>query len=184
MSYSAKYSGWIHSGFFSGLQKLSVPLSGLFITMILAHKALSKQEMGVWALFMSITSIIELIRQGLVKTALIKFINHSAAEDHKYVVGAAFFLNAIITTITAVVMFILTPYFAALLNAPQLKGMLYLLQAGMLIMIPFSHFEWLMYSKTLFKGLFWTYFFRQGISLALVFIVFLVNSEQKANLLA
>lgn len=183
MSHSAKYSGWIHSGFFSGLQKLSVPLSGLFITMILAHKALSKQEMGVWALFMSITSIIELIRQGLVKTALIKFINHSAAEDHKYVVGAAFFLNAIITTITAVVMFILTPYFAGLLNAPQLKGMLYLLQAGMLIMIPFSHFEWLMYSKTLFKGLFWTYFFRQGISLALVFIVFLINSQIPLNIL-
>jgi lipopolysaccharide exporter len=183
MSYSEKYSGWIHSGFFSGLQKLSVPLSGLFITIILAHKALTKEEMGVWALFMSITAIIELIRQGLVKTALIKYVNHSADTEHKYVIGAALFLNVLITIITAFVMFLLTPYFSILLKAPALKDMLYLLQIGMLIMIPFSHFEWLMYSKTLFKGLFWTYFFRQGITLLLVFFIFLLKKQIPLNYL-
>jgi len=183
MSDKAKYSNWIHSGFFSGLQKLSVPLSGLFITMILAHKALNKQEMGVWAIFMSITAVIELIRQGLVKTAMIKFINHSGEQDHRFVLGASFFLNTLITILTALVMFILTPYFSSLLKAPQLEQMLYLLQIGMLLMIPFSHFEWLMYSKVLFKGLFWTYFFRQGITLATVFIIFLINEKISLNTL-
>lgn len=181
MADDLKYSSWIHSGFFSGLQKLSVPLSGLFITMILAHKALTKQEMGVWALFMTITSIIELIRQGLVKTALIKFINSSSEEDHKYIVGAAFFLNLIITIITALLMFVFTPFLAYFFKAPQLESMLYILQLGLLIMIPFSHFEWLMYSKVLFKGLFWTYFFRQGITLGLVFIIFLINNKISLN---
>ncbi len=183
MSQSAKYSGWIHSGFFSGLQKLSVPLSGLFITMILAHKALTKQEMGVWAIFMSITAIIELIRQGLVKTALIKFINSSKGEDHRFVVGAAFFLNIIITLITGLVMFFFTPMLAAVLKAPQLQSMLYLLQIGLLLMIPFSHFEWLMYSKVLFKGLFWTYLFRQGITLLLVLVFFLIDNKVSLNTL-
>jgi len=183
MSDKAKYSNWIHAGFFSGLQKLSVPLSGLFITMILAHKALNKQEMGVWAIFMSITAIIELIRQGLVKTAMIKFINHSGEKDHRFVLGAAFFLNTFITILTALIMFILTPYFSLLLKAPQLEQMLYLLQIGMVLMIPFSHFEWLMYSKVLFKGLFWTYFFRQGITLGLVFIIYLINDKISLNAL-
>lgn len=183
MSQSAKYSSWIHSGFFSGLQKLSVPLSGLFVTMILAHEALTKEEMGVWALFMSITSIIELIRQGLVKTAMIKYINYSSANEQNYVVGAALFLNIFITILTAIVMFFFTPYFAYLLNAPQLEQMLYLLQVGMLLLIPFSHFEWLMYSKIEFKGLFWTYFYRQGITLILVYIVFLFNKKISLNTL-
>ncbi len=177
MSEAKKYDNWIHSGFFSGLQKLSVPLSGLFITMILAHKALTKSEMGEWALFMSITAIIELIRQGLVKTAMIKFVNHSQPAEQKYVIGAAFFLNAIITALTALVMFIFTPYFAGLLKAPDLGKMLYLLQAGMLIMIPFSHFEWLMYSKVQFKGLFWTYLFRQGLTLLMVFVLWAVYNK-------
>jgi O-antigen/teichoic acid export membrane protein len=179
----AKYNNWIHAGFFSGLQKLSVPLSSLFVTMILAHKVLTKQEMGVWAIFMSITAVIELIRQGLVKTAMIKFINHSGAEHQRFVLGAAFFLNATITLFTALVMYILTPYFSHILNAPQLEQMLYLLQVGMLLMIPFSHFEWLMYSKVLFKGLFWTYFFRQGLTLGLVCILFLLNKKISLNTL-
>jgi O-antigen/teichoic acid export membrane protein len=38
----------------------------------------------------------------------------------------------------------------------------------MLLLIPFSHFEWIMYSKSQFKGLFWTFFFRQGSSLVLM----------------
>jgi O-antigen/teichoic acid export membrane protein len=183
MTDKVKYNNWIHAGFFSGLQKLSVPLSSLFVTMILAHKVLNKQEMGVWAIFMSITAVIELIRQGLVKTAMIKFINHSVAEHHRFVLGAAFFLNATITVFTALVMYILTPYFSHILNAPQLEQMLYLLQVGMLLMIPFSHFEWLMYSKVLFKGLFWTYFFRQGLTLGLVCILFVLNKKISLNTL-
>ncbi len=181
MSASAKYQGWIHSAFFSGLQKLSVPISGLLITMILAHKALTKQEMGVWALFMSITAIIELIRQGLVKTSLIRFINHSKEEDHTYVLSAALFLNMLITVFTAVLMFVFTPFLASWLVAPQLKQMLYLLQIGMLIMIPFSHFEWLMYGKLQFKGLFWTYLFRQGFTLLFVLAVYLFNTKVSLN---
>jgi lipopolysaccharide exporter len=183
MSQSVKYSGWIHSGFFGGLQKLSVPLSGLFITMILAHKALTKQEMGVWAIFMSITGIIELIRQGLVKTAMIKFINSNHRDDHRFVVGAAFFLNLIITFITGLIMFIFTPILAVVLKAPQLQSMLYILQIGLLLMVPFSHFEWLMYSKVQFKGLFWTYLFRQGITLLLVLVVFLIDNKVSLNVL-
>ena len=151
--------------------------------MILAHKALTKQEMGVWAIFMSITAIIELIRQGLVKTSLIKFINHSSSQDQRFVVGAAFFLNVIITFCVALLLFIFTPFLAAFLKAPQLEPMLYILQAGLLLMIPFSHFEWLMYSKALFKGLFWTYFFRQGVTLALVFLIFIVNTKVPLNVL-
>ena len=183
MPASSKYQGWLHSAFFSGLQKLSVPISGLLITMILAHKALTKQEMGVWALFMSITAIIELIRQGLVKTSLVRFINHSAQEDHKYVLSAALLLNIIITVITAALMLAFTPFLAKWLVAPQLKNMLYLLQVGMLIMIPFSHFEWLMYGKTQFKGLFWTYFFRQGFTLVFVVVIYFFSNKLSLNIL-
>ncbi len=183
MSNALKYKDWIASGFFGAMQKLLVPVSSVLVTMILAHKALTKEEMGVWALFMSITAVVELIRQGLVKTSLIKFINHSKPEDHGHVLGAAFFLNAFITLLTAVIMLVFTPYIASLLKAPQLESMLYLLQIGMVLMIPFSHFEWLMYGKTQFKGLFWTYLFRQGSSLLLVFLVFIFNDKVSLNVL-
>lgn len=177
-----KYQSWIHSGFFSGMQKLSVPITGVLITMILAHDALTFEEMGVWGLFLTITAIIEIIRQSLVKTSLIKFINYCKPEEEPLVIGAAFFLNAFITLITALILFFSTPWIADFLHAPALKNMLYILQIGIVIMIPFSHFEWIMYGKVQFKGLFWVYFFRQSLSLLCVFILYLVF--RKINLIS
>ncbi len=151
--------------------------------MVLAHKALTKQEMGVWAIFMTITAVVELIRQGLVKTSLIKFLNHSEPADQKYVLTAAFLLNAFITIITALVIALFAGAIANALEAPQLREMLYYLQAGMLIMIPFSHFEWLMYGKGQFRGLFWVYFFRQGFTLVAVLLLYLLANEVSLNML-
>jgi O-antigen/teichoic acid export membrane protein len=109
--------------------------------------------------------------------------NQSTPDEQRYVVGAAFFLNLFITVVTAVLMFIFTPFLARYMHAPQLATMLYILQVGMVVMIPFSHFEWLMYSKAQFKGIFWTYIFRQGITLVLVLAVYLVKTRVPLNTL-
>ena len=182
MAAPVKYKGWIVSGFFNGLQKLSVPVFGIVTTMILAKEALTKTEMGVWALFLVVTSFIELIRQALVKTSLIKFVNHSTAEEQRFVLSAAFFLNIIITLLLVVVLIFFAPQIAALLKAPELEEMLYIFSLGILVLIPFSHFEWIMYSKSDFKGLFATYFYRQAITLALM--VFFVLAFKKVSLTA
>jgi len=168
MANTAKYNSWVHAGFYSGLQKLSVPLSSIFITMILTKKLLTVEEVSIWGLLMTATAILELIRQGMVKTAMIKYINSCEAEDEKKVIAAGFYLNAIITVIVAIVMFAITPWLANVFHAPKLETMLYILQIALLINIPFSHFEWLMYGKQIFKGLYWTYLVRQGLTLALV----------------
>ena len=184
MSTEKKYGSWIRAGFYGGLQKLSIPLSGLFITMILAHKTLSKQEMGVWALFMTITSIIEVIRQGMVKTALIKYFNQDDGAHKISVVSAALFLNIMITVILSLLILFFTPLLSSTLKAPQLSTMLYLLQLGIFLMIPFSHFEWIMYAKAEFKGLFWTYLYRQGTTLLFIFLAFVIGFKLSLNQLA
>ena len=183
MSASAKYQGLIGMGIYNGLQKLSLPLFGVISTMILAHKALSKSDMGVWALFLVFTSFIELIRQGLVKTSLIRYINHSTESERKYVLTAALFLNAVITITLAVIMFFCAHWFATILKSPALESMLIIFEIGMILLIPFSHFEWIMYGKTIFKGLFWTYFVRQGVSLLLMVLVYLFTDKVTLNML-
>lgn len=165
-----KYHGWLLASIYNGLQKLSVPIFGVISTMLLAHKALTKQEMGVWSLFLVVTSFVELIRQALVKTSLIRHVNHSTDEEHKYVLSAALFLNIVITSVLLILLLVFSAYFSHILEAPQLESMIYIFSAGMILLIPFSHFEWIMYGKSQFKGLFWTFFFRQGISLLLMVI--------------
>jgi len=168
MSKGTKYNTWVHAGFYSGMQKLSVPLSSIFITMILTKDVLTETEVGIWGLLMVTTSILELIRQGLVKNAMVKFINADDGKEEKKIIAAGFYLNTIITIIVAIILFIITPWVAKVQHADPLKQMLYLLQIGLLINIPFSHFEWLMYAKQAFKGLYWTYVVRQAVTLLLV----------------
>lgn len=177
MTPASKNNGWLLAGLYNGLQKLSVPIFGVISTMILAHRALTKTEMGVWSLFLVTTSFVELIRQALVKTSLIKYVNHSSKEDHKYVLSAAFFLNAVVTIVLIIILLLFAPYFSEILEAPELENMLYIFFAGMLLLIPFSHFEWIMYSKSQFSALFWTFFFRQGISLLLMVVYLIFNDK-------
>ncbi len=176
MAAAAKYNGWLIAGIYNGLQKISIPIFGVASTMILAHGAITKAEMGMWSLFLMVTSFVELIRQGLVKTSLIKFINHSSGDEHKYVLSAALFLNGLITIVLLITIIIFAPYLAHILKAPELEKMLYIFMGGMVLLIPFSHFEWIMYGKSQFRGLFWTFFCRQGISLFLM-IGYLVFHE-------
>lgn len=168
MAEASKYQGWIVSGIFNGLQKLSVPLFGVISTMLLAKKALTKDEMGVWALFLVLTSFVELIRQALVKTSLIKYINHHKREEHPYILSAAFFLNIIITLVLILILVCIAPWLENILHAEHFASMIYLFIGGMILLIPFSHFEWMMYSHSLFKALFWTFFVRQLITLVLL----------------
>ncbi len=181
MSSATKYQGWIASAIYNGLQKLSLPIFGVISTMILAHKALLKEEMGVWSLFLIITTYVDLIRQGLVRTSVIKFLNHSTDEEHKFVLTAALFWNVLITVIIGAVLFLFAPWFAHILKSPHLEPMLKIFSFGLLLLIPFSHFEWIMYGKLLFKGLFWTYFVRQGLSLLLMVTCFLFVGKITLN---
>ncbi|MEO6868895.1 MAG: oligosaccharide flippase family protein [Ginsengibacter sp.] len=168
-----KYREWIKPGIYNGLQRASIPVFGVLSTMLLAHKALSKSEMGVWALFLVVTSFIDLFRSGIVRTSLIKYINFSESDEHRSVLSAAFFLNAIVSIIVIIFLFFGSGLIADLLKAPALKSMLHIFMFTLFILIPFSHFEWLMYGKSLFKGLFFTYILRQGSTLLSMLLVFL-----------
>lgn len=165
-----KYSGWLLAGLYNGLQKVSIPVFGVVSTMILAHGALTKPEMGVWSLFLVVTSFVELIRQALVKTSLIKHMNHAGEEEQRYVLSAAFLINSLVTLLLILLLGVFAQWLSVVLQAPALRPMIYIFIAGMILLIPFSHFEWILYSKSDFKGLFWVYFYRQGIGLLLMIV--------------
>ncbi|RYE00812.1 MAG: hypothetical protein EOP44_08110, partial [Sphingobacteriaceae bacterium] len=165
MAGTNKYQSWIGPGLYGGLQKLSIPLFGVISTMLLAHKGLTKPQMGVWSLFLVITGFIEIMRESSVKTSLIKYLNSSAPENQVHVVSAALFLNILITALLFLALLFFGRYFATLLLAPELGSMLYIFLAGLILLIPFSHFTWILYAKIQFRGIFWIFVFRQGTTL-------------------
>lgn len=172
-----KYKSWINSGIYSGLQKFVILFFGIASTMLLAHKGINPVELGIWSLFLIITSFVEIIRHGLVKNSLIKFLNSSDKNSNNEILSSAFLLNLLITGIISLVLLLTIGQLSVLLNAPALVEMIYLFQIGLVFLIPFSHYEWIMIARSNFKGIFLSYLVRQGITLSLIlfFIIFKIN---------
>lgn len=163
-----KYSNWFHLGFYGGLQRATVVLFGMLSTMVLAHKAIEPADMGVWSLFLIIGAFVEIMRHGLVKNSVIKYLNSHKEEDKVEILSSALVLNIVITGLIGLLLLALTPTIVAYTKAPKLESMIYWYMLALVALIPFSQFEWLMLARLHFKQLFWTYVVRQSIILLLL----------------
>ena len=161
MAAAKKYSYWLNSGFYSLLQRLSVLAFGIFSFSVLA-RALSTDHMGVWAHFLALTANIELIRWSIVKNAFIKYLSLHHEESGDEITTAALVLNIVVTALMGLLIFLLMPTLSHFLKAPELTKEMYIFLFGLLLLIPFSHFEWIQNSRGDFKGIFVAYMVRQG----------------------
>jgi O-antigen/teichoic acid export membrane protein len=133
--------------------------------------------MGVWNLFLVYTGIIEIIRQSLIKNAVIKYINGEPESSHPHIQSAALYLNIVITLLIGLLITIFIIPVSSWLQAKSLAPVMYLFIPGLLLLIPFSHFEWIQNANSDFKGIFWGYLGRQGISFFLIVINLLITGH-------
>ncbi|HEU0065225.1 MAG TPA: flippase [Flavisolibacter sp.] len=175
MSQKRKYEYWVNAGFYSGLQKLSVLVFGILSTMIIARNFHGKYEMGVWSLFLTIAGLIEVIRHGLIKNAVIKYLNSSDHSEHPEILSSALVLNILITTVISIALAISIKPVAKVLQAEDLVHVIYIFCIGMMALIPFSHFEWVQNANSEFKGVFYAYLARQVFTLTLILFLAFYN---------
>jgi len=152
--------------------------------MILAKKVFpTASEMGVWGLFLATLSIIETIKQGLLRNPMIKFFSEPdyASEKNK-VQSSALIINIGFSALTILFILILGKPFCGWLNSPELYPMILLGILLIILLIPFNHCEVLLQANFKFKSIFIGYVFRQGVFLAGV-IVFLIFFKPYLDLL-
>lgn len=150
---------------------------GVLTTALLAHKALTKTEMGVWANFLALTTFVEMFRSGIVRASLVKYINFSKKEFHTQIMSAAFFLNMAISVLLTITLLATSGYLEHFLRSPGLGVALNIYAFTIFILIFFSHLEWLMYAHLDFKSLFYTYLARQGTTFFGILIYYLIAGK-------
>jgi lipopolysaccharide exporter len=167
-----KYGYWLNAGLYSSLQKASVLAFGIISTVLLTRflGGGDRHQMGIWSLFLTIAGLIEVVRHGLIKNAVIKYINSSSRDEHTHILSAALWLNIVITSIIGVSLLGCAHLLSKALNAPDLESVLYIFSIGLLALIPFSHFEWVQNANSEFKGVFYAYFARQIFALVLIVV--------------
>lgn len=141
--------------------------------MILIRSFATKAQMGVWALFLVVTSIFETTKSGLLKNAHIRYVSSSGDTPEKSVIASSSLLiNASITGLFILfICFFSRPLSAWLHSGSELSNMLWWFIPGLVCMVMFSHLEAIQQSHLDFKGVFAGYFVRQ----VAFFIVILVH---------
>ncbi|MES2389870.1 MAG: flippase [Bacteroidota bacterium] len=171
MTKSQKNSYWLNSGIYTFGQRLSTSLFG-FAGFYFLVRCLDKPSFGVWALFISVTALIEVARNGLIQNAQIKFAAAATPEEYPVILKASIVLNIILTGVSVVVLLILGPVLAYKWDAPVLKEMFWLYTLTTISLIPFSQFNFIQQANLDFKGIFWSWFIRQALFFGSILYVY------------
>lgn len=176
MKFKFKDQYWLKSGFFTLLQNMSMVFFGVGSFYILV-RVLDKNSFGAWALFMATTSILEVIRNGLVQNALIKFLAVSKKEDHPKIISSSFSISGVLTLCCIALNLLFANYLSNLWNAPQLLPMFYTYNIVFVLSGILTQFQFVEQANFRFTGIFWSVFIRQGSLFAFVLTCFIFQVE-------
>jgi lipopolysaccharide exporter len=167
------------------LQRFSITLFGLVNIMVLI-RSLSKPQMGVWAIFLVVTSIFETTKGGLLKNAHIRYVSSSGDNIEKTTIASSSLLiNGSITGIFITLICLFSNQLSVWLHTgKELSQMLWRFIPGLIGMVFFSHMEAIQQSHLDFKGVFAGYFVRQAAFLIIILIHAVFRIPFSMNLLA
>ncbi len=157
----AKDPYWMKSGIYTILNGFSALVFG-FGGFLILIRILPKSEFGTWALFITVTAIIEVARNGLIQNAQIKFAAGASKEDYPKVLTASLMLNIIVTMCSIVLLLVFAPVLSNLWHSPAISKMFYLYSITTFLLIGFSQFNFIQQANYDFKGIFVTGLIRQG----------------------
>lgn len=176
MSAESGKNYWLTSGMFTLLQRFGVQVFGLGMAPII-FRAFSPAQAGIWFLFLTTVSVLEVSRVGLQQNALIKFLANCNEEDYRTISTASLVLNFIMTAFMILSLILGAKPLANLLDAPDLEQMLYIYCLTTVILIPFFQFNYTGQANLDFKGMFWSDFSRQGMLFFFILGMFLTEQE-------
>lgn len=169
-------SFWKNAIFYTLLQRVSLFAFGVISYMILV-RGFSTSTNGVWALYITIFSIFESIKQGLLRNATIKFLGLTQnAEKTDEVQVSSLIINVAFSLLVILFFIAGGGIISGFLKSVSLSELLAWSSIIILLLIPYNHCEILLQATFRFDVLFKAAFIRQGAFFAcLLFVYFFVE---------
>ncbi len=168
----AKGSYWIKSGLLILFNRLSVSLFG-FASFFLLLRMLTQVEYGIWMLFISVATVIELIKAGFIRNPLIKY--YQEDEDKAKVLNASLILNLLITLVIGFLLFISSKGLSIFWDQPGLEPLFDIYLIALLLLVLLHHFDYVQQANLNFKGSLFSEATRQGIFLACILTCYITG---------
>ena len=139
--------------------------------------------MGIWAIFMVIITVYELSKNGLLKSAHIRFVSTSKDENEKKKIAwSSLVINLSIALLLILFILIFSRNLSGWLNTgEELSNLLIFFIPGICIMVFYSHYEAVQQSYLDFKSLFYGNIVRQSSFFFAILYDHLTNTEVTLN---
>ena len=166
-------SYWLKSGSYTFLNKIFITLFG-FINFYILIRVLSKEDFGAWVLFISVATLVELIKHGFVRNPLIRYLAMSERKESSIIQTASMALNIGVGLLEVLVLLLCSVYLSEFWDSPQLKSLFLIYTVTTSLLVPINHFEVVQQARLQFKGTFVANFARHfGLFLFIVVVFFL-----------
>src|SRR5690349_9795419 len=134
-------SFWKNAIFYTLLQRVSLFAFGVISYMILV-RGFSTSTNGIWALYITIFSIFESIKQGLLRNATIKFLGVKENEERTDEVQFSSLIINICFSLAVIILFMAcSGIIASVLKSVSLSELLIWSSILILLLIPYNHCE-------------------------------------------
>lgn len=153
---------WLRSGLINIVQNFSGTILNL-ITFFILVRLLNKNDYGVWALFLQTVTIMEIIRSGLIQSALIRFMSGSDKSEHGEIFSASLTISGTLTAGVIILNSIFAGSLSRALQAPEMESMLYLYNIVFLFSGLLSQFNCIEQAHLRYTGVFVSGLIRQSI---------------------
>ncbi len=170
-------SFWKKAIFYTLLQRASLFAFGVISYMILV-RGFSIVTNGVWALYITIFSIFESVKQGLIRNATIKFLGSKEYENKTDEVQVgALFINIAFSVLTILLFAIGSHSISGMFKSESLANLLLWSSMLIILLIPYNHAEILLQSLFKFDILFKAAFIRQGLFFGGIVLTYFLLEE-------
>ncbi len=174
-----KDSYWLKSGFYTLSEKTASMLFG-FGGAVLLYRAIPDQgAFGIWVLFLSIVSVVEVGRIGLLQNALVKFLSVEHGDEAGRITTASFVLNGLLTLLIVLLSLGLAPLAATVFEAPELARLFKIYCLTTVALIPFYQCNYIQQANLDFKGIFWSNVVKGGVLFGFILYLFIEKKEVK-----
>lgn len=118
-------------------------------------RVLPVKDIGVWGLFLSVTTVLELLRNGFIRNPLIThMVSAPSDEERGKIISASWVLHTLLTLGSCLLLFLGAESLAAFWSAPEIIILFYIYIFRALVLVPALQFEYLQQSQFNFKAIF------------------------------
>jgi lipopolysaccharide exporter len=162
----------LSAAFFSLVQRFSVPLFGVLNFMLIV-RMFNTEQVGTWALYTTIITLIEVAKSGFIRNASIRQL--SLHEETESVSSASLIVNTLFTLVIIFTIGLSCIGLSFYVDDQLLIRLLGIFCVQLLVFIVFSHIDYHASSATNFKVMMVAYLIRNASMFLVLASIFLLN---------